>query len=97
MGLATFENRLGKPLKTEQYSIIPVEQSFQVQPPGMRGFFFWRKPSSVIVQYPDGRDEVIEIPDPTRQAQISILGFAFLVTFTIGLFTAIRARNLKKE
>ncbi len=97
MGLITFENRLGKPVKIKQYSIIPIEQTVQVQPPGMRGFFFWRKPSSVIVQYPDGQDEVIDIPDPTRQAQISILGFAFLITFSIWLFTTIRSRDLKKE
>lgn len=83
MSLVELENRVGGPIKAGPYKIIPIEQSLQVQPPGMRCFSFWRKPSSVIVQHPDGRDEIIEVPDITRQAQISLIGITAILTLVI--------------
>jgi hypothetical protein len=91
MGLIQLENHVGNPIKTGNYKIIPIEQSLQVQPPGMWGFFFWRKPSSVVIEHPDGSDEIIEIQDPTRLAQISIWGIALFIPFIFWLL--IRSRN----
>ena len=85
MSLIQLENRVGNPIKTGHYLIIPIEASLQFQPPGMRGFFFWKKPSSMIVQYPDGSDEVIEVPDVTRQAQIIIVGIALVFSLAAWL------------
>lgn len=88
MSLLQLENRVGKPIKAGQYQIIPIEQSLQVQPPGMQHFFFfWRKPSSVVVEHPNGSDEIISITDVTRLAQITIWGVALLIPFVIWLFT----------
>jgi hypothetical protein len=39
----------------------------------MWGVLTWRRPSAVLVQYPDGTEEVITIQDPTRKAQIILL------------------------
>ena len=97
MSLVQLENRVGKPIKAGPYKIVPIEQSFQVQPPGMWGFLFWRKPSSVVVQHPDGTDEVLEIPDVTRQAQIGILGIALLIPLMFGLLKIILVKNSQKE
>ena len=85
MSLIQLENRVGKPIKAGQYQIIPIEGALQFQPPGMRGFFFWKKPASLIVQYPDGSDEVIEVPDITRQAQILLVGFALVFSLAAWL------------
>ena len=85
MSLIQLENRVGKPIKAGPYKIVPIEGSLQLQPPGMRGFFFWRKPSSVVVQYPDGSDEILEIPDITRQAQISLVSFALIFSLAVWL------------
>jgi hypothetical protein len=85
MSLIQLENRVGNPIKTGQYLIVPIEASLQFQPPGMRGFFFWKKPSSMIIQYPDGSDEVIEVPDITRQAQIMLVGFALVISLAAWL------------
>ena len=85
MSLIQLENRVGKPIKAGPYKIVPIEGSLQLQPPGMRGFFFWRKPSSVVVQYPDGSDEILEIPDITRQAQISLVSFALIFSMVVWL------------
>jgi hypothetical protein len=85
MSLVKLENRVGKPVKAGPYKIIPVEGSLQVQPPGMRGFCFWRKPASIIVQHPDGSDEILEVPDITRQAQISLVSFALIFSLAVWL------------
>ncbi|HBX70993.1 MAG TPA: hypothetical protein DEH25_16865 [Chloroflexi bacterium] len=85
MNLIQLENRVGRPIQAGEFKIIPIEQSLQFQPPGMRFFSFWRKPSSVIVQHPDGSDELLEIQDPTRQAQITLWGLALLIPFIIWL------------
>lgn len=87
MSLVQLENRVGNPIKAGPLKLLPIEQSLQIQPPGMRFFFFWRKPSSVVVQYPDGNDEVLEIQDPTRQAQIMIWGLALIIPFIVWLLT----------
>lgn len=87
MSLVQFENRVGRAIESGPYEIIPIEQSLQLQPPGMRAFMFWRKPSSVIVQHPDGTEEVLEILDVTRQAQISLIGITLLVTLLVWLIS----------
>lgn len=86
MSLVQLENRVGKPIKAGPYKIIPIEGSLQVQPPGMRGFLFWRKPSSVIVQHPDGSDEILDVPDITRQAQISLVSIALIFSLVVWQF-----------
>jgi hypothetical protein len=92
MSLIQLENHVGNPIKAGHYQIIPIEGTLQLQPPGMRGFFFWKKPSSVIVQHPDGSDKVIEIPDLTRQAQIALFGFALIFSLAAWLI----GRNVRK-
>jgi len=87
MSLLQLENRVGKPIKAGQYKIIPIEGTLQFQPPGMRGFFFWKKPSSLIVQHPDGSDEVLQIPDVTRQAQIALVSVAMVFSLVVWLIT----------
>ena len=81
------ENRLGTPIQTEKYQIIPIERRWQVQSPGMRFFAFWRKPASVLVLHPDGGEEILPIPDPTRQAQFVIWGLALLIPLIVWAVT----------
>ena len=87
MSLMQYENRVGNPIKTGRYKIVPIEASLQMQPPGMRTFCFWRKPASVIVQHPDGIDQVLQIPDITRQAQIGLISFALIFSAIFWLIT----------
>ena len=85
MSLVQYENRVGKPIKADPYLIIPVEGRLQAQPPGMRGFFFWRKPASIIVQHPDGSDQTLQVPDITRQAQIALISIALTILSVVWL------------
>lgn len=90
MSLIQYENRVGQAIKTGPYQVIPIETSLQMQPPGMRTFLFWRKPASVIVQHPDGSDEVLQIPDITRQAQISLVIIAMIIASAFWLINRTR-------
>lgn len=83
MGLIHTENRAGKPVQVADYNIIPVERTHRLQPPGMWGVLLWRRPSTLIIQHPDGSDEVIEIPDATRQAQIFLLALGLVTSIII--------------
>lgn len=85
MSLVKLENRVGKPVQAGDYKIFPIEKSLQVQPPGMRGFLFWRRPAKVLVEYPDGQDALLPIPDLTRQAQIVLWSLALIGILIFGL------------
>jgi hypothetical protein len=49
----------------------------------MWGALFWHRPSAVVVQHPDGTDEVIQIEDPTRKAQLFLLGIGLIGSLLI--------------
>lgn len=87
MSLIQLENRVGKPIKAGPYKIIPIEGSLQLQPPGMWAFLFWRKPSSIVVQHPDGSDQILEVPDITRQAQILLVSIALIFSSVVWLIS----------
>jgi hypothetical protein len=63
----------------------------------MRMFSFWRKPASVVVQYPDGSDQVLQVPDITRQAQIGLIGFALIFSLVVWLITRIQQHENPEE
>ena len=90
MSLIQLENRVGKPIQAGDYKIIPIEQSLQVQPPGMWAFLFWRRPASVVVEHPGGHDETLEIQDVTRQAQITLWALALSIPFIIWLIKRVK-------
>lgn len=75
------EKLAGKPVQTGQTRLIPIETTTRFQPPGMWGVLLWRRPTAVIVQHPDGAEEILPIQDATRQAQVALLA--------IGLSSAI--------
>jgi hypothetical protein len=83
MALVHSENRVGKPISVADYHLLPVEKTLRIQPPGMWGVLLWRRPSKVIIQHPDTSDEVIEIHDPTREAQIFLVALGVVVSIII--------------
>jgi hypothetical protein len=87
MGLIHTENRVGKPIQVAGYQIMPIEKSTRMQPPGMWGALLWQRPAAVVVQHPDGSDEVIPIRDQTRKAQVILLGISLVGSFLILLLS----------
>lgn len=90
MALVHAENRAGKPVQIGDVQLIPIEKTTRFQPPGMWGVLLWRRPAAVIVQHMDGSEEVLQIQDQTRQAQLGLLGIGLLGAFLIWLVYRIR-------
>ena len=74
------ETRAGNPLRLKDMEIIPFKQAVRIQPRGLWGVLLWDRPSAVVVQFNDGTEEVLQIRDITRRAQVGILGFALVGT-----------------
>jgi hypothetical protein len=53
------------PIQHKQIHLFPFARSVSLRLPGRMGGFVWSKPSSLLVVYPDGREEVLPIPDLT--------------------------------
>jgi hypothetical protein len=66
------------PIQHKNIRLIPFVRSVSLRLPGLRGAFVWSKPTSLLVSYPDGREEVLPIPDQT--------GRLLLYTLLSGLF-----------
>ena len=83
------ETRAGNPLRLRNMEIIPFKQVIRVQPRGFWGALLWDRPSSVAVRFNDGTEEILQIRDITRRAQIGILGFTMIgILFAWLLFQA---------
>lgn len=68
----------GDPLRVGAVTITPFIQNLDIRFPGINGGLVWSRPSSVLVQSGDGREEVISVVDITRIIQFSLLGFSLL-------------------
>lgn len=66
------------PIQHKNFRLIPFARTVSLRFPGLRGGFIWSKPTSLLVSYPDGREEVLPIPDLT--------GRFFIYTLLSGLF-----------
>lgn len=80
-------NRLAAPIKFGDQTITLVEKDVRIQPPGLWGLFFWRRPAAVLVDRPGMQRQVLAIPDVTRIAQLSVLGAGLLVVFIVWLLS----------
>ncbi len=83
MSLINTLNRACTTYQVNKTKITPIVKSTRIQPPGMWGVLLWQRPSAMVVQYPGGTDEIIEINDPTRKAQFLLLGISLLGSLLI--------------
>jgi hypothetical protein len=58
------------PIQHKQFRLIPFARSVNLRLPGQASGFVWSKPTSLLVVYPDGREELLPIPDQTRRFQV---------------------------
>ncbi len=85
--LITIETRSGQPIRAGHNTIIPFSWALQLHIPGLKGGLIWNRPTSVLIQSADGREQVLPITDVTRLvewslffsslASILLLGFIF--------------------
>ena len=93
MSILSIENQAGAPIQAGANRLVPFSQVVRLQVPGMQGGLVWNRPVSVLVQAADGSEEVLAIPDPTRQAQLTFLGAALGAGLIYWIFRAVTRRK----
>jgi hypothetical protein len=73
------EIRAGQPVQVGKRTLTPFAQSFQLTFPGWVGGLIWNRPVSVLVQDEDEQEEVIPIPDVTRQTIWALAGVSLIL------------------
>ncbi len=81
----TIETRTGEPVTAGNLQLIPLAQNIRLQPPGLPVGLIWNRPTAVIVQSPDGQQEILPVPDLTRQWQLRILAAGLVAALVIRL------------
>lgn len=73
----------GKPIFHAGRTIIPFSRIVYLRVPGTNFAGIWNKPVSLLIQHPDGQEEIRPIPDPTRTTILAILAgaLAFWLVF----------------
>jgi hypothetical protein len=73
MGFWQIETKPEPPLQSEAFTLIPFTQRTGVQLPGREVRWLWQRPTSILVQRPDGSEEVIPVVDTQRNLLLAIL------------------------
>ncbi len=90
MALVKTEKLAAAPIQAGQARLVPIETATRWQPPGMWGVLLWKRPTAMLVQHPDGTEEMLPIQDVTRQAQLTLLGIGLLGSILLFLVNQIR-------
>lgn len=80
MSLLSIENQAGKPIKAGTRRITPFAQVVRLDIPGWNGGVIWNRPHAVLVQEADGSEQVLPVPDLTRQLQVFLLAAGFFAS-----------------
>ena len=81
MPLFETETHSGQPIQAGLLKITPFSKALILRLPGANGGLIWNRPTSLLVQTADGREQVVPVADVTRRAQWLLLG--------MGLFGAV--------
>jgi hypothetical protein len=68
------ETKAGQPIQDGKTTITPYSQSLRIQIPGVNGGLIWNRPVSILAASEDGQEEIIPVPDVTRQVLWAIIG-----------------------
>lgn len=85
-----FETLAGEPIIVGRARITPFVRVLRL-PFGRNGGIIWNRPIAVSVDTPGQEDQVIGIPDVTRQAQWALLGLSLAVALLFLLIKKIYA------
>lgn len=86
------ETRPEPALESEAFTLIPFIQRTGVQLPGREVHWLWQRPASILVQRPDGGEEVIPVVDTQRNLLMAVLA-AGLATGLVFWQLGRRVRN----
>jgi len=92
-GLLNIETHSAQPVTWQGVRLVPFAQSLRIQIPGLGGGLVWNRPVSVLAVYPDGREEVLPVRDPTRQVLWMVMGAGMALC----LFLMLNRRRLDHD
>ena len=69
--------------------ITPFAQAVQLKIPGLSGGLIWNRPVAILVEYENGDQHVLPVPDTTRKAQIRIIGASLVILLTSWFISSI--------
>jgi hypothetical protein len=78
-----YETRAGEPIIFGRWMIIPFARPLRIQAPRSLVGLIWNRPSSVTVISAGGQEQVLPVPDVTRQIQIALLGAGIIGSILI--------------
>ncbi len=79
------ETRAGVPVQAGDVRLIPMARATRLQIPGFPVHLVWNRPAAVVTHSPGGRQQVLPVPDHTRQAQFILLGIGLLGSLLLWL------------
>ena len=79
--LLSVEYQAAQPIRHAGLRIVPFMRIIRLRAPMGRAALRWTKPASVLVTHPDGAEQILRVPDPTRRFVI----YMVLTTLTTWL------------
>ncbi|HJW91218.1 MAG TPA: hypothetical protein VJ436_11315 [Anaerolineales bacterium] len=92
--LIQFETRAGEAIYSGPLTLIPLVHSLRIRFPRMRGGLVWNRPASIVVRDAEGGEHALPVPDPTRRAQLVLLGSGLVGALLI--WSAFRSSGRKR-
>ena len=86
------ETRASPPLRVDDAQFYLRSQVMQLRFPGVYGGLIWNRPASAVVRRDGGQEQVLPVPDVTRNALIGLLAFNLVAAFVFLFFRRKNAR-----
>lgn len=81
--LYEIETQWSAPLEVSGRKIVLQSRAVRIRVPFVRGGLVWNRPVAALVQFADGRDQMLPVHDDTRRAQIFLGLYALVAAWII--------------
>jgi hypothetical protein len=86
-GLIRTETKTGETINAGKIKITPFSKSTRILPKRKNLGLIWNRPDSVLIQKPDGSEQILPVIDVTRQVIWAILGISALILTLLTILT----------
>ena len=87
------ETKTGETINAGEIKITPFSKSTRILPNGKTVGLIWNRPDSVLIQNPDGSEQILPVIDVTRQAIWAILGISAVIFTLLAILTIRKNEN----
>jgi len=85
--LISTETKTGETINAGDLKITPFSKSTSILSKGKNIGLIWNRPDSILVQRPDGSEQIIPVIDVTRQTLWAIMGLSALAIMLLAILT----------